>query len=87
MSPSILFLPSARSRSGKCTEALIPSQFSYRVGNYDDLPFTDGQLVVSRLSSKIIHNTSLNVKKNTAVSLPAYLEDTMKEVSAQLIPK
>lgn len=86
MSPSILFLPSARSRSGKCTEALIPSQFSYRVRNYDDLPFTDRQLVVSRLSSKIIHNTSLNVKKNT-VSLPAYLEDTMKEVSAQLIPK
>jgi len=84
MSPSTFFLPSARSRSGKCTKTLILPHFSYRVGNYDDLAFTDGQLVVSRLSSKIIHNTSLYVKKNTAVSLPASLEDFMKEVSAQL---
>lgn len=75
MPRSIFILPSARSRSGKCTEALIPPQFSYRVGNYDDLPFTDGQLVVSRLSSKIIHNTSLYVKNNIAVRFQAYLED------------
>lgn len=85
MSPSTFFLPSARSRSRRCTEALIPSQFSYRVGNYDDLAFTDGQLIVSRLSSKIIHNTSLYVKKNIVMSFPAYLEDFMKDVSAQLL--
>lgn len=86
-SHSTFFLPSATSRSGKRTEALIPSQVSYRVGNYDDLPFTDGQLVVSRLSRKIIHNTSLYAQKNTAVSLSAYLEDLMREVSVQLILK
>lgn len=64
---------------------LIPSQFSYRVGDCDDLPFTDRQLIVSRLSSEIIHNTSLYVEKNVTVRLPAYVEDFMKEVSAQII--
>lgn len=63
----------------------IPSEFSYRVGDCDDLPFTDRQLIVSRLSSKIIHNTSLHVEKNATVRLPAYAEDFIKEVSAQII--
>lgn len=63
----------------------IPSQFAYRVGDCNDLPFTDRQLIVSRLSSKIIHNTSLYVGKNVIVRLPAYVEDFIKEVSAQII--
>lgn len=32
---------------------------SYRVCNCDDFPFADCQLIVSRFSSKVIHNPSL----------------------------